>query len=91
MQKLIDALCHPRRLGIYNKDKIYIPFIYLISFFLLFMSVVMIINFNTEYYNADTSASIIELIDMSNEDVYGEYIDNKFEFSGKKMKFQHQI
>ena len=84
MQKLIDALCHPRRLGIYNKDKIYIPFIYLISFFLLFMSVVMIINFNTEYYNADTSASIIELIDMSNEDVYGEYIDNKFEFSGKK-------
>ena len=84
MQRLIDILCHPRRLGIYNKDKIYIPLIYFISFFLLFIGVVMIINFNTEYYNANTSSNIIQVIDISNEDVYGEYINNEFIFNNKK-------
>ena len=88
MQRLIDILCHPRRLGIYNKDKTYIPLIYLLSFFLLFMGIVMIINFNTEYYSADTSSGIIHVIDISNEDVYGEYIDNEFHFNNKRNEIK---
>ena len=84
MQRLIDILCHPRRLGIYNKDKMYIPFIYFLSFFLTFMGVVLIINFNTEYYDVNTSSNIIQIIDISNEDIYGEYVDGKFDFNNKK-------
>ena len=84
MQRLIDILCHPRRIGIYNKDKIYIPFIYFLSFFLLFMGLVMIINFNTEYYSVETSGNIIYVIDVSNEDIYGDYHDGSFNFNNKK-------
>ncbi len=50
MNRLYYALIHPSRLGIYLKDKFYIPLIYLICFMLLSVSPLIIKHNNSRYY-----------------------------------------
>ena len=62
----MDILCHPSRIGLYIKDKIYVVVLMFISFALLFMGVLALKVYPQNYYSLESAENISFAISKSN-------------------------
>ena len=68
IERLKIILTHPTRIGLFFKDKIYIPILFLLTMFFLFVGVNAVYNFNTTQYSHETSKNYTLLVQYSLND-----------------------
>ena len=64
--RIMDILCHPSRIGLYIKDKIYVVILMFISFAVLFMGVLALKVYPQKYYSLESAENISYAISKSN-------------------------
>ena len=64
--RIVDILCHPSRIGLYIKDKIYVVIIMFISFVALFMGVMALKVYPQDYYSLESAENISFAVSKSN-------------------------
>lgn len=62
LERLRIILAHPTRIGLFFKDKIYIPILFVLTMFFLFVSVDSIYNVNTKQFNYSQAKSFNVLV-----------------------------
>lgn len=62
LNKIIICLCHPKKIGLFFKDKIYKPILYAIGFFLLYVGIIALVAFSNKVFDSSYTEGSINLI-----------------------------
>ncbi len=76
IKRLFICLIHPSKIGLFIKDKLWIPITYFLSFFLVTASILAIRGFMTDYF-IDSSADIVNMVYNVNKDINVSYKNNE--------------
>lgn len=64
--RIVNCLCHPTKLGLYHKDKIFLPIIFVLVSFLLYIGMIAAIMFTTSPFETNMADSYIPQIVYDN-------------------------
>lgn len=75
--RIVDILCHPSRIGLYIKDKFYVVILMFIFFAVLFLGVLALKVYPSDYYSLENAENISFALSKSNMVPTIEYKDKK--------------
>ena len=77
--RLYISLIHPTKIGLFIKDKLWVPFAYILSFFVIVLGMLAFKGFQTDYFNPSPSKQIVPMI-IDNKNTYNvSFIDGKLQ------------
>ena len=78
LQRIIDIICHPSRIGLYHKDKWWVVFIHLVVMIALMAISCTLSAMNTSYFSSEDTKLIYSLVRDADESNLS-YIDKRLE------------
>lgn len=86
LERLKIILTHPTRIGLFFKDKIYIPILFLLTIFVMFLGVDTIYNVNTKQFTYSQAKSFNHLVQNATNDNKEKSVFNiKYDSTEKKL------
>ncbi len=62
INRIATCLCHPSRIGLYYKDKLWTPILYVVVFILALIGVVLMSHVNESYFTMDDTRYVSRLV-----------------------------
>ena len=86
LDRFYISLVHPSRIGLFVKDKIWMPLIHILIMLAIFTSMLAVRSFTIDYFSGTTSKTLVDIVENSKNNLDIKFENNKL--TGTQVRFE---